>query len=78
MSTIAHAAQVAKPILNVGVSYMTAFISSLVSFAIGGGIAWYVRGRGMAGVQIDLNNVKNEVEALKNKIAPSAPVTPAV
>lgn len=43
-------------------------ISPVVTLLIGGGLGWYIRGRGMAGVQIDLNNVKNEVEALKTKI----------
>jgi hypothetical protein len=58
-----------------GVSYMTAVIASAVSAAVAAGLAWYVRGRGMAGVQIDLNNAKNEVANLQAKL--SAPTHPA-
>jgi len=58
-----------------GVSYMTAIISSLLSAAVAGGLGWYVRGRGMAGVKIDMDNMKNEIEKLKNQITSPA-VTP--
>ncbi len=63
-----------------GVSYMTAIISSLITAGIGFGLGWYVKGRGMTGVKNDLNNVKNDVEALKAKVMPVAtPVsTPVV
>lgn len=44
-------------------------ISPIVTFAIGAGLGWYVRGRGMDGVKIDLDNVKKELENLKTKIA---------
>ena len=37
------------------------------------GLGWYIKGRGMAGVQIDINNIKTDVLNLKNKIDPSAP-----
>jgi hypothetical protein len=50
-----------------------AVISSVVSFCVGAGLAWYIRGRGMVGVQIDLNNIKNEIEKLKAGVsAPAA------
>lgn len=67
MSTLPHIAQHA-PLIPTGVSYMTAFISSLVSIAAGFGLGWYVKGRGMAGVKIDLANVKTDVENLKAKV----------
>lgn len=71
---VAHAA-IVKPIIFHGVSYMTAIISSLVSAGIGFGLGWYIKGRGMTGVKIDLNNIKTDVENLKAKI--SAQVLPA-
>jgi hypothetical protein len=67
-----HAAHVVKPHIQTvvtGVSYMTCILTSVVSFAIGAGSAWYIRGRGMAGVQIDLNNIKADVENLKSKVS---------
>lgn len=62
------------PHLNIfGVPSLTSIIASIVSLAIGFGLGWYVKGRGMAGVQIDINNIKTDVLNLKNKIDPSAP-----
>jgi len=48
-------------------------IASAVSLLVGGGLGWYIKGRGMTGVQIDLNNVKTDVENIKNKVFPSTP-----
>ncbi len=70
----AHAA--AQPIIQyipTGVPYMTAIISGVVALFVGAGLGWYVRGRGMTGVQIDLNNIKTDVENIKTKIFPSTP-----
>jgi hypothetical protein len=83
-----HAAHAAQTAINtipehipslIGVSYMTAIIAAGVALLVGAGLGWYVKGRGMAGVQIDLNNVKTDVENLKAKVSGTqAPATPAV
>lgn len=50
---------------------------------LSGGLGWYMRGRGMAGVMIDLANTKNELEKVKTSVATKiksqkAPSTPSV
>lgn len=73
---VAHAAPLCKPVVHtvlVGVTYMSALYCSLASAAIAGGLAWYIRGRGLAGVEIDISNIKTDITNLKNKIDPSAP-----
>lgn len=67
-SHIAHCA----PLIPTGVSYMTALISSLISLAVGFGAGWYVKGRGMTGVKMDVANIKTDVENLKSKVMPVA------
>lgn len=52
----------------IGVPMITTMISSAVSALVGAGLGWYIKGRGMAGVQIDLANVKADVENLKSKV----------
>lgn len=67
---VAHVAHV-KPIIHtmlIGVTYMTAIIASSISLAAGFGLGWYVKGRGLTGVQNDINNVKLDIAALKAKI----------
>lgn len=66
-SSIPHLPQT----ILIGVPYLHAVYASLISFVVGGGLAWYVRGRGLAGVQIDLNNVKTDVENIKTKLIPT-------
>jgi hypothetical protein len=66
------------PCIQTGVSLMTALISSAIAAAIGGGLAWYIRGRGMAGVQIDLNNVKNDISNIKGRLDGTPAATPVV
>lgn len=56
-----------------GVSAMTQLIAGSIAVAIAFALGWYIKGRGMAGVQIDINNIKTDVLNLKNKIDPSAP-----
>ena len=48
---------------------LTLAISNLTTAVIAGGLAWYIRGRGMTGVKIDIDNMKKEVQALKDKIS---------
>lgn len=75
MTTSAHVAQCAaqaKPLFNLGYSFMTLFITSLISSGAGFGMGWYIKGRGMTGVKIDLQNVKTDVENLKAKIGQAA------
>lgn len=52
---------------------------TLAAMLISGGLGFYVGGRGMAGVKIDLDNTKNEVEKVKalvqsKKVTVVAPV----
>jgi len=62
-----------RPIIETGVSYMSAILSSfnsaLVGAGIGGGLAWYIRGRGIPGVKIDLDNAKKTITDLEAKLA---------
>jgi hypothetical protein len=60
-----------------GVSYMTAMISAAVSLAIGFGLGWYVKGRGVTGVQNDLNNAKTVVAADVAKLNAPTPAATA-
>lgn len=61
---------------------MSAIISSLVSAGVGFGLGWYIKGRGLTGVQNDLNNIKTDVENLKAHVFPTpvavVTATPAV
>lgn len=47
-------------------------ISHVIALALGGGIGWYIRGRGMTGVKIDLDNAKKEITDLKSKLIPAS------
>lgn len=66
-----HAIQ-CLPSITAGFSFTSILISNFVAAVIAGAIAWYVKGRGMSGVKIDLDNVKTDVENLKTKITPVA------
>lgn len=79
-NTVAHVSHVAHcPFcIQHGVSMLTSAISALVALGLGFGSGWYVKGRGMTGVQIDLNNVKTDVENIKAKLTTATTVTPAV
>ena len=74
-----HAAQVVEPLkttiqyIQNGVPMLYSVIASVVSAIVGAGLGWYIKGRGMAGVKVDLSNAQKEVEDLKAKLT-----TPAV
>lgn len=68
---IKHAAVMAAPVIKSGVSMLTLAISNLSTAVIVGGLAWYVRGRGMAGVKIDIDNIKMDLANLKSKFSAS-------
>jgi hypothetical protein len=72
-SHVVHCAQ-QLPQIHYGVSMLTTVISSVVTLGMGFGLGWYVKGRGLTGVQNDLNNVKTDVANIKAQISP----TPAV
>lgn len=66
-----HAVAHVKPVIHtilIGVTYMTAAIYSAIALVSGFGLGWYVKGRGLTGVQNDINNVKLDIAALKAKI----------
>jgi hypothetical protein len=56
-----HVAHVA-PIIKQGFSMLNLIISNIVSVAIGGGIGWYVKGRGLQGVKNDAANAVTTTE----------------
>lgn len=71
MANLPHA--VAKcaeihPIIAPGFTYMTGLIMTSIALVVGAVSGWYFKGRGMAGVKIDLNNIKTDVSNLKAKI----------
>jgi len=74
-----HAAQVVEPLkpaiqyIQNGVPMLYSVIASAVSAMVGAGLGWYVKGRGMAGVKIDLSNAQNEIKTLKDKLTGSTP-----
>lgn len=73
MTTSSHAVQ-CLPSVIAGWSFTTVMVTSAISSAIAAALAWYIKGRGMTGVKIDLNNVKTDVENLKAKIGANAVV----
>lgn len=75
---VAHVVAHVKPVIqtiHTGVPMLYTFISSVVSLSVGFGLGWYIKGRGMAGVKIDLANVKNDIVNLQAKL--SAPTVAA-
>ena len=54
--------------LEDGVSYMTALISAVIAFIIGGGLGWWLGPKATAGIQTDLTAVKTDIEDLKTKV----------
>ena len=66
MADFAHAAHAAVSVKSItqGVSMLTLLISNAVTAAVSVGISWYISKRGMAGVKIDLDNAKKEIEKL--------------
>lgn len=56
------------PIVAPGITYTTGFIMSGVSLVVGFITGWYVKGRGMTGVKLDLLNAKMDVINLKDKL----------
>lgn len=65
---VAHHAAAIKPLIQNGTTMIITAISSAVAFAVGAGMGWYVKGRGMAGVKIDMDNIKMDIANLKGKI----------
>lgn len=57
----------------IGVTYAHAAMYAAGSFVFGVVVGWYVKGRGMTGVKIDLANVKTDIENIKAKLTPVAP-----
>ena len=47
---------------------MTHFYIFLAGCLFSGGLGFYMGGRGMAGVKIDLDNTKNEIEKVKTLV----------
>lgn len=51
---------------------MECFIAIVIVSALIGGIGYYIGERGMAGVKIDLDNTRNELEKVKARVAKKA------
>lgn len=56
------------PIIAPGLTYTAGLIWSGIALVIGAVSGWYVKGRGMSGVKIDLDNVKQDLSDLKAKV----------
>ena len=67
MTTASHVAHCAPHIAQ-GISMLTLVISNITTAVVAAGLAWYIRGRGMTGVKIDIANAQNEIEKLKSQI----------
>jgi hypothetical protein len=48
---------------------LTQFYITVGLMVFSGGLGYYMGERGMAGVKIDLDNTKNEIEKVKNLVA---------
>lgn len=47
---------------------MTHLYITLIAMAIAGGLGFYIGGRSLAGVKIDIDNAKNEIEKVKELV----------
>lgn len=56
------------PVVSSGISYTTGLIWSGVTLVVGFITGWYVKGRGMTGVKLDLLNAKMDIANLKEKL----------
>lgn len=56
------------PIIAPGLTYTAGLIWSGVSLVVGAVSGWYVKGRGMTGVKLDLLNAKMDIANLKDKL----------
>lgn len=65
-----------KPVIIQGYTFMEMLITNGVTALVAGGLAWYVRGRGITGVEIDISNIKNDIENLKAKVQPIVLTSP--
>lgn len=71
MANLPHAAAKCAelaPIIAPGLSYTAGLIWAGITLVIGAVSGWYVKGRGMAGVKIDLDNVKSDLDKIKERI----------
>lgn len=68
LPTIAQKCAELHPYVAPGLTYTTGFICSGISLAVGTLLGWYVKGRGMTGVKIDLINAKMDIANLKGKL----------
>lgn len=81
MTNLPHA--VAKcaeihPIIAPGLTYTAGLIWSGIALVIGAVSGWYLKGRGMAGVKIDLDNVKTDIANIKGKLETKVSDAPVV
>lgn len=61
---VAHAA----PVIHKGFSMLNLIISNVVSLAIGGGLGWYIKGRGLQGVKNDATNAVTSTENVVSEV----------
>lgn len=73
--TIAKCAEI-HPIIAPGLTYTAGLIWSGIALVIGAVSGWYMKGRGMAGVKIDLDNVKTDIANIKGKLEAKVPDAP--
>lgn len=56
------------PTHTVGTSFTRVVIATAVAALISFGLGWYIKGRGLAGVKIDLDNAKTVVTTDAQKV----------
>lgn len=61
---IKHATHHIKHVTHTGVKMLHLVIDTIVSLAVGFGLGWYIRGRGIKGVKTDLSNANSTVTKL--------------
>jgi len=70
---VVHHVAKQAPVIKQGFSMLSLLLSNIVTAVVFGGGAWYVRGRGVTGVQTDINNIKTDVEKIKAQVFPAQP-----
>lgn len=64
---IDHAPHI-KPFAKQGFSMLNLIISNIVSLFVGGGLGWYIKGRGLQGVKNDAANAVTSTEAVVTEV----------
>lgn len=53
---------------NIGVTYLTAFISTVVGMAVAGVLGYFIGKRGLLGTKTDIKNAETEVQKVVEEV----------